>query len=491
MRKKDFWTQPFLRSCVRSDKVHWPELLLGYFLGPFGVLLFNAVLVGYSNVYFTDVLGISGPFLVIFPMVSSVLAVVMNLAMGVVVDRTHTAAGKARPYLLLSAPVLLVAGILLYTLPATVPNGVMQMVWIVVAYNLYLSIGNTIFSMGNSLMVPLSTRDGSQRSRLSVFNNISQSASVGLISIVFPMILAVIGTSKQKWTQVMCLFAAIACCSAILEYYFTRERITEETMDMPRPEKQNVPVAKQLKAILTEPYWWIIVLFYILWQFSGTMKNGSMTYFCNYIAGSYSDGITQTILAIIGAIPLALGVLIAWPLANKLGKRNFAVIGLLIGAVGGVIMWMAPRNLTAVSTGLFVKSIGMIPGMTIMMALFSDVLDHMEWKNGFRCDGLSMSIYSACMTTLSGLCSGIMNAMLSGTGYTAPDTVETLLPVQKILEGSVIYCQPAQTETVMICCYILFELVAWVAAAVLLLGLNVEKNLPAEQAQIQARRQSR
>lgn len=262
-------------------------------------------------------------------------------------------------------------------------------------------------------------------------------------------------------------------------------------MDTPQPEKQNVPVAKQLKAILTEPYWWIIVLFYILWQFSGTMKNGSMTYFCNYIAGSYSDGITQTILAIIGAIPLALGVLIAWPLANKLGKRNFAVIGLLIGAVGGVIMWMAPQNLTAVSTGLFVKSIGMIPGMTIMMALFSDVLDHMEWKNGFRCDGLSMSIYSACMTTLSGLCSGIMNAMLSGTGYTAPDTVETLLPVQKILEGSVIYCQPAQTETVMICCYILFELVAWGAAAVLLLGLNVEKNLPAEQAQIQARRQSR
>ena len=113
MIKKDFWSQPLLQSRVRSEKVHWPELLLGYFLGPFGVLLFNAVLVGYSNVYFTDVLGISGPFLVIFPMVSSILAVAMNLAMGVVVDRTHTAAGKARPYLLISAPVLLVAGILL------------------------------------------------------------------------------------------------------------------------------------------------------------------------------------------------------------------------------------------------------------------------------------------------------------------------------------------------------------------------------------------
>ena len=96
MRKKDFWTQPFLRSCVRSDKVHWPELLLGYFLRPLWRTAVQRGTGGIQQRLFYDVLGISGPFLVIFPMVSSVLAVVMNLAMGVVVDRTHTAAGKAR-----------------------------------------------------------------------------------------------------------------------------------------------------------------------------------------------------------------------------------------------------------------------------------------------------------------------------------------------------------------------------------------------------------
>ena len=82
---------------------------------------------------------------------------------------------------------------------------------------------------------------------------------------MFPMILAVIGTSKQKWTQVMCLFAAIACCSAILEYYFTRERITEETMDTPRPEKAECSGGKAAQGHPHRtPTGGIIVLFYIL-----------------------------------------------------------------------------------------------------------------------------------------------------------------------------------------------------------------------------------
>lgn len=486
-RAKSIWGAAILQSRTKPDTVTNSEKFIGFLGGPFLVLLLNAVLVGYCNVYFTDVLGISGAFLVVFPMVSSLVAVVMNLVMGVLIDRTHTPAGKARPYLLVAAPLLLVSGIALYTLPATTGNDALRMLWIVISYNLYLSVANTIYSMGHSLMVPLSTRDNGKRSQLSVCSNMSMSGAVGAVSIVFPLILAVIGTSKTKWSQVMCLFSAIACAGALLEYYFTRERITEETAVLPQYKEQSIPVRRQLKAILTEKYWWLIVLFYMLWQFSGTMKNGSMTYFCNYIVGTYSDGFTQTLLALIGAVPMVVGMFIAWPLASRLGKRNFVVLGLIIGVLGGAIMWAAPENIVVVSVGLLIKSIGMIPGMSIMTALFSDVLDHMEWKNGFRCDGLSMSIYSACMVALSGVCSGVMNALLTVSGYTAPDAAGSLMAVQKIVGASVVYCQPPEAQSAISACYILFELVCWALAAALLLFLTVEKNLPAEQAEIKAR----
>lgn len=504
----DFWSLPVLRSCIRRDDVTWIETIVGYFIGPIGVLLFNAIILNYINVYFTDVLGLSGAFLVVFPMASSALAVVVNIGMGLLIDRTHTAAGKARPYILISVPMLLVSGVVMFTLPVSMPSGVAQMVWIVVAYNLYLSIANTVYSMGHSLMVPLSTRDPGKRNQLSVWVNTAASGAVGAASIVFPVILSFLGVSKTRWTAVMCVFAGIAAAAAVLEYYFTRERITEETMgdagcgavdEASRSDAamastvdgKPITVGRQVKAMLTEPYWWMIIGFYVLWQFSGNMKNGSMTYFCNYVVGTYSDGSTQSILAIIGAIPMAAGIVVATPISNRIGKQRFLLIGLAVGVVGGVIMWINPTNMMTVSAGLIVKALGMIPGMTIMTALFSDVLDHMEWKNGFRCDGLSMSIYSACMTALGGVCSGVLNAILSGSGYVAPgaDVSGLDVTVQKTLaDGTLVYNQPASAQFAIEACYILFELVSWAIIFIIMLGLRVEKNLPAEQEEIRRRR---
>ena len=45
------------------------------------------------------------------------------------------------------------------------------------------------------------------------------------------------------------------------------------------------------------------------------------------------------------------------------------------------------------------------------MALFADVLDHMEWKTGFRSDGLAMSVYNIIAVAMVGICTGIFNGM--------------------------------------------------------------------------------
>lgn len=55
---------------------------------------------------------------------------------------------------------------------------------------------------------------------------------------------------------------------------------------------------------------------------------------------------------------------------------------------------------------------------------FADVLDHIEWKYSFRCDGLSASIYSVITTISVGISSGIMNFSMANTGYIAPEYIE-------------------------------------------------------------------
>ena len=136
-------------SRIVSRNVMGSEKWLGYLLGPCGALLLNAVLATYLNVFYTDVLKLTsvwgGLFLVVFPLVSKLIDAVTNILMGYVIDRTLTKQGKARPWLLLSAPLLAITGILLFVVPQGSIG--LQVVWVLISYNLFYSFAFTIFNM--------------------------------------------------------------------------------------------------------------------------------------------------------------------------------------------------------------------------------------------------------------------------------------------------------------------------------------------------------
>ena len=132
---------PLFESRVKSDNVKASEKWLGYLLGPSGTLLLNAVLATYLNVYYTDVLKLTtiwgGAFLTVFPIISKIIDAITNVLMGYIIDRTKTAQGKARPWLLLSAPLVAVSGILLFTVPQK--SETVQVIWVMLSYNLFYS----------------------------------------------------------------------------------------------------------------------------------------------------------------------------------------------------------------------------------------------------------------------------------------------------------------------------------------------------------------
>ena len=232
MARQKLIERKIFHSKIQSEDVKPAEKWLGYLLGPAGALLLNAVLATYLNVYYTDVLKLTtlwgGAFLVVFPIISKIIDAITNVIMGYIIDRTHTSEGKARPWLLLSAPLLAVTGILLFT----VPNGsrTVQAVWVMVSYNLFYSFAYTIFNMSHNLMVPLSTRNTTQRGSLSVFNQIATIMMSGiLVALVFPMvIMPIIGVDKGKWITLMSILSVLALPLTLLEYYFTKERVTLE-----------------------------------------------------------------------------------------------------------------------------------------------------------------------------------------------------------------------------------------------------------------------
>lgn len=208
---------------------------------------------------------------------------------------------RARPWLLLSAPLMALTGILLFT----VPNGseTVQAVWVMVSYNLFYSFAYTIFNMSHSLMVPLSTRDTGQRGGLSVFNQITTIMMSGiLVALIFlRIIMPAIGVDKGRWITLMSILSVLALPLTLLEYYFTKERVTEEVENA---GTESVAFARQLGAIFSDRYMILIYAYFLISAVGACIKNISLVYFCNYVLGSYNDGITQTMISVIGGIPM-------------------------------------------------------------------------------------------------------------------------------------------------------------------------------------------
>lgn len=446
-QKASIWEHPLLRSKTNREKVTLPEMAVGYFLGPFLVLAMTSVISSYYLTFYRtyDDIVNQGAFLTLLPLLSVIPMALSNVFMGVLVGKTKTRAGKARPYILTAAPLLLVSGILVFCIPY-LSLGI-RMLWMAITYNLFAAIANPMYATSHYLMVSLSTRDLQQRGKLSVVANIPAVAGNGLVSsILMPMILSWINAApgndvvQNRWQLVMTIFAVAAFIGCIFEYLFTRERITEEDMTQDatskspnqietpsEPEAEAVPTLVQLKAAMKDRFWWIIMIFYLLYQ-TGVMFKGGYVFniFCheffetvNIFGMELSADLVQSVLALISGIPLAAGMLFIWPLANKFGKKNMIILGCVISIIGSIVCLTNPSDFVTVLIGQTLKGFSSIPGAYVMMALFADVLDHLEAVNGFRVDGVSMSVYNLILTVVNGLAVAVFNFFYDNAAFDA------------------------------------------------------------------------
>ena len=251
-QKRSLFDNPLLATKVKSANVKAPELIFGYFLGPFGALLASGIFTSFLNRYWTDVLfanyrveqlvdgeikmvlpdGAIKTFLTLLPILSAALIIIGNLIVGQLIERTKTKGGKARPWLLLSSVILSVACILLFVVPMGdgVKTPVTTMVLTAVAYNLYYSVAYPLYNTANNSLVPLSTRNSSQRGLLASFTNFSHLGVMGAGGMVFPLVVSLFlggwkTPNKTAWAVAFIAIGIVTFLFIVLQYYFTREKI--------------------------------------------------------------------------------------------------------------------------------------------------------------------------------------------------------------------------------------------------------------------------
>lgn len=442
-RKKSVFETPFLSTKIKSANAKlFPEGALGYFIGPTLALIANSILANYLNQYMTDVLDMmswAAWFVTWLPVVSVIFVIIGNILVGRLMDRSRTRAGKARPLLLAAIPLSVLALLVLFVFsPApTDTNHTLILILFAIGYNLWFAIAYPFYYTSHAALVNLSTRNGKDRSLLATISNATTLAAMGLCTMILPFFIGLLFVSENgvidktaslnHWKIFVIALAVITFIGIVIEYFFTRERVTEESFSgrMLETKKKSVPIMQQAKVCFQDKFWLIMIAFFFLYQLGGMIKNVSQFYYCqswfpqNGVYSKDAGGVWSGQLAIYGAIPTALGMVIAWPLSNKIGKGKAILFGAILSTVGGAIGFIAPDNFGVVTASFILKALGSTPSMYLSLALLADILDHQEAKHGFRTDGLSMTIYGAIMAGMTGISTGILNLALNAVGYTA------------------------------------------------------------------------
>ena len=469
--KKSFFETRLMSSRIKSRTVSlFPEAGLGYLLGPILALVGNGVINIWLIQYWDKVLGLGtwAPlFETLLPIVSAIVIVIGNILVGRLMERKPTLAGKARPLILLGMPFILVAMLVLFLVPfpgaaqedavvGSMEGGLLASIFVAVGYNLYYAFAWPLYYTSHSALVNLSTRDGGKRGLLGTAVMAAQLAAAGVSGMAGGLLVDIIGllpkyeyislktgekiitndlgeavgeggsyitlisreTANGKWTILMIVMIAALILGCLLEYFFTRERITEETIKNAEAAKdaqnssKKVTMKQQIGICMKDKYWWMLMIFWFLYQFGGMMKNNDMSFFSQALTQTNS---VSSLINTVGAIPTALGMVIVWPLASKLTKSKTIALGGVVAALAAAAAFAClgvGTNVAAISgisvASFCVKALGTAPAMYISIALMANVLDHQEAVHGVRTDGFTMAVYGSIMVAMSGLCNGII-----------------------------------------------------------------------------------
>ena len=458
--KKSVFETPLLSTKIKSSSVKlFPEAGLGYLLGPMLALMNNGVVNMWLSQYWDKVLQLDALFMTLLPIISAVIIIIGNLVVGKLMERKPSIAGKARPLIMLAMPIIAVSLLVLFIIPLPESaggtfNNLLASILVAVGYNLYYAIAWPIYYTSHSALVNLSTRDGGKRGLLSTLVMAAQLGASGISGMAGGILVQLLGLlpdaeqgitaemANQKWTILMVIMIACLILGCLLEYYFTRERITEENVKNSEVKEGDESTAKkismgeQIKICVKDKYWWMIIIFFFLYQFGGQMKNNDLSFYSQAMLGGASQTGLASLINTVGAIPTALGMAIVWPIAAKLTKSKTITLGCILAFVGSLIAFitlMPPfvGNEAAIMTipvvSFIVKALGTAPAMYISLALLANILDHQEAIHGKRTDGFTMAVYGSIMVCMAGVCNGIILGINAITPAENQKLVHTIL----------------------------------------------------------------
>lgn len=411
--------------------------------------------------------------------VAKLLGIVTSLFSGWLMQHTQSRQGRMRPWHLIFGFVSIIIGGLIFLFPGTTlgDNYWYYFFFLLICYH---TVGSSYFYLFRDTICSLITRDPTEKTRVKFIRQMSWTLISGMIigmlinMVVLPMWLE---HNINGYAQLMVVLSLAAIPLLLIEYFYTKERIIEDVAQEVGLEKENsIPLRDQFKALLTNKYYVIFMILMTIGGIVDSFKGGNVQYFyVKFMLGGDQNPLMFTLYQVITGIPLGLGAIGIYPLAKKFGIKNVSLAGFSLVLVGNVIGWLFPSNVPIAMAAGFIHQLGMLPNAYITATLLCFAFDSVEFKSGFRLEGLlGVSIITALQSVIYAPFAGGFESGILRLGFV-----------------DVVGVTPsAEVTGFMTMAFYMFNIILALAFIILLPFMDVEKHLPEINAELKERRKA-
>ena len=471
--------KPFMDSRATTQTVSTKEWVLGHLVGPLGLIFVVNTIAALVEKFFTQQTGamygvdnvamimkMGGVYEVVMT-VAKILAMGTGLLNGWLIQHTQCRQGRMRPWYLIFGFISIIIGSLIFLFPGKTLG---EAYWYYFFFLLicYHTIGSSYFYLFRDTICSLTSRSPKEKAFIQYIRKMSWTLISGIIiGMLLNMVALPMWLEKDitGYPKLMLILSVIAIPLLLLEYFYTRERITEDvTLEQSKPGEENIPLKQQLKALFSNKYYVILLILTTIGGILDNFKGGNVQYFyIKFLLGGAENPLMYTIYTVITGSMTGIGAFIIYPMAKKFGIKNLTVAGYAIALFGSVLGWMFPDQLVPALIAGFLRQVGWLPNAYIFATLMCYAFDSIEYKSHLRLEGMmGIAVITAVQWLIYAPFAGGFEAGILKLGFVDAVGVTPSAEVTQFMTMS----------------FYLFDIISAAAVVILLPFVDVEKHLP-------------
>jgi len=401
------------------------RLCLAYGAGSIGAGIFSAVPGLLLLFYLTDTLAVPAGLAGLAVLLPKLWDIVTDPLVGAWSDRTRSAWGRRRPFLLAGALTLPPCFVALFAAPPGAP--MLAFVWVLLAY-CAAATAFTLFQVPYAAMPAELSADYHERTTLVAYRMAFVTLGVLAAGALAPLLIAAGGGGAAGYLQMAVVLALVTMAAMLVAFLGTGGAPQTAAV------AHELGLRAQLGVALTNGPYRRLLLAYGLQCVALGGVLAAVPYFVRYVLAADEGAVTLLFVCLVGPAIVAMPLWTA--ISRRRGKRwGYVLAALIFAAMAASLMTAGPGRLALVGAQVGLLGVGFAGLQVFPFAMLPELIDADARATGLRREGVFTALWF--VGEKAGFAAGawLLSGVLAATGFLERRAGEQLVQPEAAVLG--------------------------------------------------------